>query len=195
MDRLKAKLRDPLHRLQRGAQARWHARELTAVHDRTGAIRPDDVLLFACLRNEAVRVPAFLAHYRQLGVDHFLFVDNGSGDGFQALVKEQHDVSVWHTTASYRRANFGMHWLNALLRDHGPGHWCVTCDLDEFLIYPHHEHRKLAELGDFLQREGLGSMSGLMLDMYGSQPPHETDYRSGADPFEVTPWFDAEGYE
>lgn len=192
--RLKDRLRDPVHGIQRQLQALRHGLALRAVRDRTDTIRPGQILLFATLRNEAVRVPAFLDHYRRLGVDHFLFVDNGSEDGFDDLVSDQADVSSWRATASYRAANFGMHWLNALLHRHGVGHWCVTCDLDEFLLYPNHDTRSLADLGDFLESEGRDSLGALMLDMYGDQPPAETIYAAGDDPFRVSPWFDGCGY-
>lgn len=63
-------------------------RELTPVADRTATIRPPDILLFATLRNERVRLPYFLQYYRDLGVNHFLIVDNdlptGRGNGWQS---------------------------------------------------------------------------------------------------------------
>lgn len=39
------------------------------------------ILLFSTLRNERVRLPYFLRYYRDLGVNHFLIVDNDSEDG------------------------------------------------------------------------------------------------------------------
>ena len=44
-------------------------------------VRREPILLFTCLRNEKVRLPYFLQYYRDLGVDHFLIVDNDSDDG------------------------------------------------------------------------------------------------------------------
>lgn len=187
-------VRDPWHMLERLSQARRHGRDLEARQDRTERIAPGDVLLFCTLRNEAVRIPAFLAYYRALGVRHFLFVDNGSTDGFQALVEEEPDVSVWFTEASYRDANFGMHWLNALLARHGCGHWCVTCDPDEFLVYPHCDQRSLQDLGAFLESEHRRSLCCVMLDMYGEGPVDQAVYTTGDDPFEIAPCFDGTGY-
>ncbi len=180
--------------LQRLAQAQWHGRALDPVQDNTSAIARGDILLFCTLRNEAPRIPWFLDYYRDLGVAHFLFVDNGSKDGFMDVVGGQGDVSVWATEASYRDANFGMHWLNALLRRHGCGHWCVTCDPDEFLVYPHCDRRSLHDLAVFLESEYRRSFSCLMLDMYPEGPLDQAVYRPGDDPFEVAPWFDGTGY-
>ena len=43
---------------------------------------------------------------------------------------------LWTTDKSYRQANFGVHWLNALKHRHADGHWCVVVDPDEFLDLP-----------------------------------------------------------
>ncbi|MDP2083648.1 MAG: glycosyltransferase family 2 protein, partial [Gemmobacter sp.] len=70
-------------------------RDLTAVQDRTATIRQHDILLCCCLRNERVRLPFFVEYYRKLGINHFLFIDNGSDDGSREWLAEQADVSVW----------------------------------------------------------------------------------------------------
>ena len=67
--------------------------ELTCSLDQTAAIGAKSVLAFVTLRNEKPRLPYFLNYYRKLGVDHFLFVDNGSGDGRHELLSAEPDVS------------------------------------------------------------------------------------------------------
>ena len=132
LDALVAPLRFPWLELS----DRRAGRRLRPVQDRTAAIGPSDILLVTCLRNERARMPAFADHYRRLGVGHFLVVDNDSTDGFMDWAREQPDVSVWHTKASYRDSRFGMLWVNDLLRRHGRKRWCVVVDPDEFLVYP-----------------------------------------------------------
>jgi len=188
------RLREATHMMQRAWSARRHRRELHPVQDNTGRIGSGDILLFCCLRDEAVRIPFFLDYYRALGVRHFLFVDNGSTDGFMDHVRDQGDVSVWYTEASYRRANFGMHWLNALLHRYGCEHWCVTCDPDEFLVFPHCDARNLEDLAAHLDSEERRSLCCVMLDMYSDRPLAATVYRAGDDPFAIAPWFDGTGY-
>ncbi len=171
-----------------------HGFSLRSVQDNTKSIGRGDILLFATLRNECVRMPYFLDYYRELGVSHFLLVDNGSDDGFQALVAGMDDVSVWYTEASYSAANFGMHWLNHLLRRFGRDHWCVTCDPDEFLVFPYRDSRKLQDLASFLESENRRSLCCVMLDMYSDRPINETLYTEGDDPVQVAPYFDGTGY-
>ena len=169
-------------------------RELTCVSRNTHTIAADDILLFACVRNEALRLPYFLNHYRDLGVSHFLIVDNGSTDGSDAWLADQPDVSLWRTTASYKSARFGMDWLTALLWRYGRGHWCVTVDADELLVYPDHSKRPLPQITSWLAAHGIGQMGALMLDLYPKGPVRNAEYAAGDDPTQAAPWFDAYGY-
>jgi len=168
--------------------------ELETRADRTAAIRPQDILLFSTLRNEAVRLPWFLRYYRDLGVDHFLIVDNGSDDGTAALLADQPDVSVWHSGRSYRRARFGMDWLTGLMARHGHGHWTLVVDPDEFLVYPFCDTRPLRALTDWLDASQVRSFPAMLLDLYPKGPIGAEPYRPGQDPTEIASWFDPGNY-
>ena len=169
-------------------------RELSPVARRMDRIGRDAILLFATLRNERIRLPYFLDYYRRLGVDHFLFVDNDSDDGSREYLAEQPDCSVWTTAASYRRARFGVDWLNGLQWRFGAGHWCLTVDVDEFLIYPHCDSRPLRALTDWLDDQGHRTFGAMLIDMYPRQPLDEVTYAEGQDPLEVADHFDAGNY-
>ncbi|WP_420849804.1 glycosyltransferase family 2 protein [Paracoccus siganidrum] len=188
-------------RLRRRAERQWliarAARRRKVLHpvaDRTGQIRSRDILAFVTQRNERIRLPWFLKHYRDLGVQHFLFVDNDSDDGSLDYLKDQPDVSVWWTDAGYKQARFGMDWINWLLMRHGSGHWCVTVDPDEFLIYPHCETRPLRALTDWLDGSGRRSFSAMLLDMYPKGPIEAQPYHEGQDPFQIARYFDPANY-
>ena len=75
-----------------------------------------------------------------------MILDNGSTDGFRDWAAEQPDMLVWYTEASYKASNFGMLWVNKLLRRHAGSRWCVVVDPDEFLVYPFMEVRDLKAL-------------------------------------------------
>lgn len=169
-------------------------RQLHPVSDRTAGIAAGAILCFATLRNEAARLPFFLAHYRRLGVTHFLIVDNGSDDGTTALLRDQPDVSLWQSDHSYKLSRFGMDWLTWLQMRHGHGHWCLTVDADEILVYPHWETRPLVALTEWLDGEGLRSFGAMMLDMYPQGPLDGAPYQPGDDPTDTLHWFDAGNY-
>lgn len=165
-----------------------------AVADRTAAIRPGDVLAFVTLRNEAFRLPFFLKYYRALGVNHFFVVDNASDDGGRDLLEGESDVSLWTTEASYRRSRFGIDWLNWLKFRHGHGHWTLTLDADEFLVYPFCDARPLSALCHWLDQSGIRSLGTLLLDMYPHGPLDGAHCPPGENPFKVAPWFDPGNY-
>ncbi len=189
---VRAQLRIERQRLLTRAARRYF--ELKPLRHRTKQIRKNDVLLFATLRNEQIRLPYFLDYYRRLGVGHFLIVDNGSTDGGTDYLAEQPDVSLWRTDHSYKRAKFGMDWLNALLNRYAHNHWALVVDVDEFLVYPYWETRPLNALTDWLDSCRQRSFGTVLLDMYAKDDVGQTRYTQGQDPFEILSWFDAANY-
>lgn len=168
--------------------------QLTLVQDNRARIGKESILCFTTLRNEVIRLPYFLDHYRALGVGHFLLVDNGSNDGSAEFLRGQQDVSIWHTTASYRASRFGVDWLNWLKMRYGHGRWVLVVDADEILIYPDWDTRRLPELTQWLDSQGQRSMGAMMLDMYPKGSPDKHSYAPDQDPFDLLCWFDAYGY-
>jgi hypothetical protein len=150
-----------------------------------GSILRDDILCFCTLRNEMGRLPGFLAHYRALGVNRFLIIDNDSTDGGADFLRDQPDVILWQTGGGYRAARFGMDWVNHLLARHGQGHWCLTVDADERLVYPYWQSRPLAALTGWLETQGRASFGAMMLDLYPKGPLSQGDDLQ---------WFDAGNY-
>ncbi|MBP0483103.1 glycosyltransferase family 2 protein [Sagittula salina] len=184
-------------RLQR---RRWRIRAFRKRHDlrpvanRTDQIRSSDLLLFSTQRNEGIRLPYFLQYYRDMGVNHFFFVDNDSDDGSLDWLARQSDVSVWTTRASYKRSRFGMDWMNWLLMKYGHDHWCLTVDPDELFLYPFSDTRPLRALTDWLDASSIKSFSAMLLDMYPKGRIDQHPYSAGQDPLEVASWFDAGNY-
>jgi len=177
-------------RIALARRMRRSAAQLVPRDVREAAIAEAWCVLVCCVRNELVRMPAFLAHYRRLGVAHFLVVDNQSTDGLAEWLAQQPDCSCWVGDGSYKASNFGMDWCNELLARHGVGKWCVTVDPDEFLVFPHCEERGLRGLTRFMEGRGQPSLHAPMIDAYGGGRVSETALASGQSPFEACPYFD-----
>lgn len=172
----------------------WKGRQLAAVRDLTTNIAPTDILCFSCVRNEASRLPFWLDHHRKLGVQHFLIVANDCTDDTIPYLSQQPDVSLWQTDAGYRKSRFGMDWLGALMMRHGDGHWCLTTDADELLIYPHYDTQPLSELTDWLDGQRHVSFGAMLLDMYPKGKLADQTYKAGDDPIRTLGWFDEAPY-
>ena len=155
-------------------------------------IRAAPILAFSTIRNEMLRLPQFLDHYRALGVDHFLIVDNDSDDGTAAFLEGQPDVSLWRTAASYKQSRFGVDWLTCLQFRFGHGKWCLTVDADELLVLP--GGRDLRQLTAHLDKTGRDAFGALMLDLYPDRSVTEGGFNAGDDPLDHLRWFDATGY-
>ncbi len=169
-------------------------RELKSVSNQTRKINSGDILLFCTLRNERHRLEYFLQYYREKGVQHFFFVDNNSTDGSREYLTARKDVSLWTTPSSYKDARFGMDWLNWLQMRYAHGHWALTVDVDEFLVYPFCDTRSLAALTDWLDASEIRSFGAMILDMYPKGPIDAQPYRAGQNPFEIASWFDSGNY-
>lgn len=169
-------------------------RELASVENRTAALGRDAILLVAVLRNERIRLPYFLRYYRELGISHFLMVDNASDDGSREYLAAQPDVSLWTTRASYRRSRYGADWINWLLMRHGRGRWILAVDVDEFFIYPFCDTRPVRALTDWLDACGARSFPALVVDMYPKGPIDAEPYHEDHDPFEIANHFDSGNY-
>lgn len=158
-------------------------------------IDPGDVVVVACVRNEGLRLPAFLDHYRRLGVTRFLIVDNQSGDGSSELLDAQEDVVRWSARGSYAQSACGVSWTNAVTLAHARHCWVITVDADELLVYPDFERRKLQELVAVLETAGANAMRAPLLDMYPEGAVDEARYAPGEDLLTAFPLFDGDGYD
>lgn len=169
---------------------RRHGKSMLPQRVDTAALSSAWCILVCCVRNEMIRLPRFLGHYRKLGVQHFLFVDNASTDGLSDFLASQPDCSWWLANDSYKASNFGMDWCNHLLEKYGIGKWCVTVDPDEFLLYPHSEQRGLRSLTRYMEGLDQPSLFAPLIDAYSASRLSSTRLTPETDPFELCPYYD-----
>ena len=95
----------------------------------------DDICLFACMKNDDGFLPAFHAHYCNLGVRHFFIVDDGSDIAIEKQLPHA-NVHVFRPKVGTFVTAKGM-WLDGLIKAFLlPGQWALTVDADEFLDLP-----------------------------------------------------------
>ncbi|WP_170984380.1 glycosyltransferase family 2 protein [Rhodoligotrophos defluvii] len=152
----------------------------------------DAVTVVACMRDESVRLPDFLRHYRSLGADRFILIDNGSRDESRDIALDAPDVELLLAHGSYARSRFGIDWVMAAIRKAGLGRWYVVVDIDELLVYDQCETHGLPELARHLEAQGSDALPTMMLDMYGPLPIAKTRLMRGAAMIDACPFFDTD---
>ena len=152
---------------------------LSGIRILTGAKNPKGIVLFSIMRNERFFIEAFLNYYRELGVDHFLILDDGSDDGTKEILTEQYDVTVLESEFAYgevyrrvslpflrmqaMRAGIRLKALlpSAMLQDQ----WCVYADADEYSILPPEMH-SFQQLVSELDRLSYRVVLGVVVEFY-----------------------------
>lgn len=132
--------------------------------------------LCAVVRNEMYFLPAFLAHYRNLGVERFIFLDDRSDDGTLEYILAQPDVialassyrygdtvsSPWSNESKDVRMLYI--WRTLMMERFCTDEWCLHVDMDEFVHLPEGQRFQDVVARSDLADERL--VLGVMLDAY-----------------------------
>jgi len=151
-----------------------------------------EIRLLIAARNELARLPYFLSYYRNLGIGRFLFIDDHSDDGSRELILNQPDCHVFEPSNSYKESHCGVDWANLLSNTYCNGHWVVTVDADELLVYPHCENITLPQFCSFLESEGSNVFFAFLLDMYTNNNMSDAVCEPGKAFYEICSYFDSD---
>ena len=125
--------------------------------------------LVATAKNEAYFWPHFTTHYRNVGITHFIVLDDGSTDGSLDWLASQPDVSVYRSNLSFAdklgKLRFGIAARGLLARHFCADRWALIADLDEFWRPPP-TMRSFSDLVTKLDEKGHHLCRGLMLDCF-----------------------------
>jgi len=163
--------------------------ELLTDAKKSEVLLQNELVVVAVERNEMTMLPHFLAHYRMLGVNCFIFVDNCSDDGSREYLYGQPDVVLYSADTEYKQSHFGVAWQQAVMGNLCLNKWVLIADADELLVYENCEKRPLADLVAEVEAEGADAIRVDMIDMYPFGDLNEADFTQSV-PFEAAPWFD-----
>ncbi|TPE52663.1 glycosyltransferase family 2 protein [Amaricoccus solimangrovi] len=124
--------------------------------------------LCAIVHDEMFFLPAFLEHYRRLGVARFVILDDASTDGTADFLAEQEDCMVVTSPVRYFE-DVGGHravhaWRQELMDRFCRDRWAIFADADEFLVPP--PGHTLAGVIAGLEAKGSDAIGGIMIDVY-----------------------------
>ncbi len=167
--------------------------DLLVEEEKLARLARSPLAVVAVVRNEKFLLPHFLAHYRKLGVEAFLIVDNVSDDGTQSFLLAQPDVALFSADTEYRASTYGVAWQQALLAHFRLGLWTIVVDADEFLVLDLARRMRLLDIlqtPEFTHAEGVRTF---LLDMYPKGPLAEATFER-ADPFTEAGFVDREPF-
>lgn len=140
--------------------------------------RRGPLTLFAVMRNEMYFLPAFLSHYRSLGVEQFVIVDDASDDGTGDYLSRQPDCCSGMTHIRFgQRVGITDSSHDGLAGRAGPmlkrvvpehylrGQYVVVADADEFLLMPE-SVPTLADLIAAMKALGWKTVAASLIDFY-----------------------------
>mgnify|MGYP000246852319 CR=1 FL=1 len=170
----------------------------------SGEFDYEKLTLFSIFKNELFFCQSFFDHYRRLGVEQFLILDDGSTDGTKQFLEAQDDCVVlssklgfedpveYHPRPGVRTATRAAIFLKAAVPQFFlPNMYSLYVDADEFLILPPGV-ANLSELVRDLRSRNLGAVASSLIDFYpifiSSVSEHAPE--TSAEIFAMCPYFD-----
>lgn len=165
------------------------ARSVTHLHGPKALEAPtDEVLAIVLVRDGSYYMDVFFDHYRQLGVKHFAFIDNGSSDDTLDRLKDEPGVIIDQCTLP-------LSGYEDLIRQYpaetyGKDRWCLYVDMDELFEFEGSANIGLTGLTRYLEGQGATAMMAQMLEMFPKTPLRQNGHLSYAEAVEAFGYFD-----
>ena len=130
--------------------------------------------LTAIMHDEIYFLPEFLTHYRQIGVQKFIILDDRSTDGSREYLNTQKDVMIVESAYTYGeliddpsasgKSRAMLAWRQTLLERFAKNTWSIHLDFDEFVDLPDGN-----DFSSFIAQYASSQPAviwGAMIDMY-----------------------------
>lgn len=169
-------MKNPVHIVKRlwarAAERRRRARFAAALHHLHGPSllhsRPGDVIAIVLVRNGGYYLDAFMAYYREMGIKHFVFMDNGSEDDTIAQISAYPDTIIDHCPLPLAEYEDLMRAYPA--ETYGRDRWCFYIDMDEVFDFEGRKTHGIKSLTGYLETNGHTALVAQMLEMFPKEP-------------------------
>lgn len=152
----------------------------------------NEPILVCVVKNDIEKMKQFMPYYRELGIRHFVFVDNASTDGTFEFLCSQKETILYRCTHPFT-ADRKIAWIDRILAELGDEKWYLMVDSDEFVTYLGEKEHKIEEFVKRNAEMGRGRIGSFMLDMY---PKEELFKSKGVTDFiEDFCYFDKDTYQ
>lgn len=147
-------------------------------------------IMICVIKNDLKKIEHFMNHYRKLGVEVFVFLDNSSTDGTTEYLCRQKDTIVYSSSQEYSSAR-RVAWINRLLAIYGENRWCLVVDSDELVDFIGSERYGFSDIVKYAIDNSYQRLEGFMLDMYSEKELFDMEEDSFINTMN---WFDKDTY-
>ena len=158
-----------------------------------GKINKTKIILVCLVKDELRRMKEFYKHYKTLGVENFVFIDNDSTDGTYEYLETIKNVTIFKVYDKYSTIK-RQAWVTKILSYFGYNNWYLIVDSDELLVYNDCENKNIDKLVSFASKKRLYRIKGLMLDMYSNDNFLEINEKDKKSIKEKYCYFDNDNY-
>ena len=148
-------------------------------------------IVICVVKNDITRIKEFYKHYRKMGINNFVMLDNNSDDGTFEWLSMQKDTSLFRTEVKYT-TNKRQAWINKLISYYGFDRWYIIVDSDELLVYEKMESKTLEDLISFAEKNKYKRIRTITLDMYSEKSFNDDDNNENY--LEKYIYFDSDNY-
>lgn len=124
-------------------------------------------IIVCLLKDGEEHLPAFLKHYRELGIAHFFFIDNGSEDNTLSILSDETDVTIYQTVLPHKY--FEIEIRRHIVEKHCTGRWSLVVDIDELFDFPLADKYSFNEFLNYNRINGFNAVAAYMLDMFSTE--------------------------
>lgn len=154
-----------------------------------------DVTIITTTKNSELLIGLFLVHYKNIGVDNFIIIDNNSSDktievATNTSIKLNLNTEIWNTPEIFNPIK-AMGWKQKILEHYGFNRWYINLDIDEFLLI---EQNNIPSLIKKLQNNNLNNLGGILIEQYPKKSFKEIDLEPEIDIIKTYRYYDSNDY-
>lgn len=143
--------------------------EVRLIKESENVSKRKGVTLICVVKNDLERMKLFYRHYRKIGIEHFVIIDNNSDDGTREWLLKQPDSDIYLAKDQFfSRRKYG--WINKILSLYGFERWYLYVDSDELFVFNDIENYNINDLVRHADIKGIKRFAALMIDMYSDKP-------------------------
>ncbi len=137
-----------------------------------------NIYLFAVIKNEEFFIPAFLDHYRSIGVEQFLFLDDKSSDKTRDMLRKESDCVILSSQYCFgdelfftndkgrqKKQRAGKLLKAAIPEKFLRSKLGIYADADEFLVLPPGINN-MQELYKIMREKGIKTVAASQIEFY-----------------------------